>query len=104
MFLVQFIGFFSFCFVCFVLICVILFSYYPLDACLLSNMRHKGGDPDGKRGGHELGRIEGGETNHDILYEKIHFQQKRIKHSFEEYINVCFSRSSSHARDHSTYT
>lgn len=40
-------------------------------------MRHKGGDPDGKRGGHELGRVEGGETSHDILYVKKSIFNKR---------------------------
>lgn len=34
-------------------------------------------DPDGERVGHELGRVERGETSHDILYGKKSIFNKR---------------------------
>lgn len=36
----------------------------------------KGVDADGKSGGNELGRVEGGETSHNILYGKNPFSIK----------------------------
>lgn len=48
-------------------------------------MRHrKGVDPHSRGGGEELGELEGGETNQDILYENRSIFNKREK----ENINV----------------
>lgn len=51
----------------------VLFYYYPLEACCFLRDR-KGVDPDGRGSGEELGGVEGGEINQDILCEiKIYF-------------------------------
>ena len=39
--------------------CFILFYYYPLEACLFSNERQKGGRSRGEKGGEELTGVEG---------------------------------------------
>jgi hypothetical protein len=52
----------------------VVFYYYPLEACLVSNERHKGGWiwMEGRGCGEELGRVEGGETIIRIhMWEKI---------------------------------
>lgn len=61
LFLVSFLGFFSFCLFYPILIFLFLFNlfyYYPLGAYLFSNERQKGGDPDEKGAGENLG-VEG---------------------------------------------
>lgn len=52
----------------------ILFHYYTFDACLFSNERwnEDGSRWEGRE--EEMGDVGGGETNQDIIYEKIHFQ------------------------------
>jgi hypothetical protein len=48
---------------------LILFFYYPLEACLFSNERHKAGGPEWKGGeGHKLERVERGETVIKVYY------------------------------------
>jgi hypothetical protein len=40
----------------------ILFYYYPLEACLFSDEKQKGGGSYGRVGGEELGGVEGGRS------------------------------------------
>jgi hypothetical protein len=39
--------------------CFVLLFYYPLEACLFSNERQKGGRSRGEKGGEELTGVEG---------------------------------------------
>lgn len=55
----------------------ILYFYYPLDACVFSNERQKGVDPNGRRNGKELGRVEGEETVIRIYCIKNNIFNKR---------------------------
>jgi hypothetical protein len=42
-----------------ILMCFVLLFYYPLEACLFSNERQKGGRSRGEKGGEELTGVEG---------------------------------------------